>query len=61
MRKVCRMALKIKTTESPWALDFDDHRTSLIEQALVYIGVTCMIISTIAEVIQAIQAWQVMK
>jgi len=46
---------------SPWALDFDDHRTSLIERALVYLGILCMLISTISEVIQGLQAWQALK
>ncbi len=39
---------------SPWVLDFDDHRTSMVERVLVYAGVACMVVSTVSEVIQAI-------
>ena len=49
------------TMKNDFKLDFDDHRTSLIEKILVYLGISCMLISTVAEVIQAVQAWQVLK
>lgn len=40
-------------TKNPWALDLDDHRTSTIERALVWIVIGCAIIGTISEAIQA--------
>jgi hypothetical protein len=40
---------------SPWALDFDDHRTSLVERILVYVGFACVIIGTVSEVVQAVE------
>ena len=47
--------------KNPFKLDLDDHVTSFIEKFLVYLGVSCMVISTIAECIQAYAAWQVIK
>lgn len=47
--------------KNPFKLDLDDHVTTFIERVLVYLGVSCMVISTIAEVIQAYQAWQMLK
>ena len=46
---------------SKFKLDFDDHRTSILEKILVWIGISCMIISTVAEIIQAYQAWEMLK
>lgn len=44
-----------------WVLDFDDHRTSRIEKVLAWVLAICVIVSTGAEVIQALQAWQVLR
>jgi len=40
--------------KTDWDLDFNDNRTSLIEKVLVYLGISCMLISTICEIIQAV-------
>jgi len=38
--------------KTDWDLDFNDNRTSLIEKVLVYLGIACVFIGTICEIIQ---------
>ena len=51
----------VGSVKQDFKLDFDDHRTSLLEKILVYVGITCMIVSTVAEIIQAIQALEMLR
>jgi len=40
--------------KTDWDLDFNDNRTSLIEKVLVYLGITCMLVGTMCEIIQVV-------
>lgn len=46
--------------KSDFLIDFDDHRTSFIERVLVWLTITCMIVGTISEVLQGIEAGRTM-